>query len=246
MTTSDKAIHIFIIHVRGQKEREEFIQAQLDKLGFPYEYILEGNMEDLTPDIIDKYFTDNGTSETMYGVYPRTSCAYKGIRAYERIVEKGLKGALVFEDDIRLFPGFKEKFLETLDEIETYHANESLMVNYEESSLLLVPRSQRKEGQHLYKAERDRFAGCYYITNKAAKTIVEYVHKNKCDTTLDRFHTELVEQGLINYYWSYPCLAVQCSCDGSMPTMIPTKPRPLKRLKWFYKRFYKHLLYWFR
>jgi len=246
MTTSDKATNIFIIHVRGQKEREAFIQTQLDRLGFPYEYILEGNMEDLTQEIIDRYFVDDGTPETMHGVYPRTSCAYKGIRAYERIVEKGIKGALIFEDDIRLFHGFKENFYKTLDEIEHYHADEPLMVNYEESSLLLVPRSKRKEGQYLYRAERDRFAGCYYITYKAAKAIVEYVQKNKCNTTLDRFHTKLTEQGLINYYWSYPCLAVQCSCDGSMPTMIPTKPRPLKRLKWFYKRFYKHLLYWFR
>lgn len=246
MTTSDKATNIFIIHVRGQKEREAFIQTQLDRLGFPYEYILEGNMEDLTQEIIDKYFVDDGTPETMHGVYPRTSCAYKGIRAYERIVEKELKGALIFEDDIRLFPGFKEKFYNSLDEIEHYHADEPLIANYEESSLLLVPRSKRKEGQYLYRAERDRFAGCYYITYKAAKAIVEYVQKNKCNTTLDRFHTKLTEQGLINYYWSYPCLAVQCSCDGSMPTMIPTKPRPLKRLKWFYKRFYKHLLYWFR
>lgn len=246
MTTSNKATNIFIIHVRGQKEREAFIQAQLDKLGFPYEYILEGNMEDLTQEIIEKYFVDNGTPETMHGVYPRTSCAFKEIRAYERIVERSLKGALVFEDDIRLFPGFKENFLKTLDEIEKFHASESLIANYEESSLLLVPRSQREGGQYLYRAERDRFTGCYYINYKAAKTIVEYVHKNKCDTTLDRFHTELIEQGLINYYWSYPCLAVQCSCDGSMPTMIPTRPRPLKRLKWFYKRFYKHLLYWLR
>ena len=182
----------------------------------------------------------------MHGVYPRTSCAYKGLRAYERILEMGLQGALVFEDDIRLFSGFRGKFLRTLDEIEQNHADEPIMVNYEESSLLLVPRSRRKAGQYLYRVERDRFAGCYYISRKAAQAIVDYVRKNRCDQPLDRFHTELVEQGLINYYWSYPCLAVQCSCDGSMPTMIPTKPRPLKRLKWFYKRFYKHILYWFR
>ena len=246
MTPSDRDIHIFVIHVRGQKEREAFVQSQLNNLGFSYEYILEGNMEDLTPKILDNYFADNGKKDTMHGVYPRTSCAYKGLRAYERILEMGLEGALVFEDDIRLFSGFRENFLNTLDEIERDHADEPLMANYEESSLLLVPRSRRKKGQYLYRAERDRFAGCYYINRKAAKAIVDYVRKNRCDQTLDRFHTKLVKLGLLNYYWSYPCLAVQCSCDGSMPTMIPTKPRPLKRLKWFYKRFYKHILYWFR
>lgn len=246
MRPSNRDIYIFVIHVRGQKEREAFVQSQLDKLGFPYEYILEGNMEDLAPEIIDNYFVDNGKEDTMHGVYPRTSCAYKEFLAYEHIVERGIDAALILEDDIRLFSGFREKFLKTVDEIEQNHVGESLIVNYEESSLLLVPRSIRNKGQYLYKAERDRFTGCYYINNKAAKRILDYIKKNKCDRPLDRFHTELVKRRLINYYWSHPCLAVQCSCDGSMPTLIPTKPRPFKRLKWFYKRFYRHLLYWLR
>lgn len=210
-------------------------------LGMPVDYILDGNREDLSDDILDRYFTGD-----MQGQYPNTSCAYKHLLSCMYIVEHNLEGALVVEDDLRLFPNFKDKFEESLKECRTEHIGEPLIINYEESSLLLVPRSWRKRGKMLYKADRDRFAGCIYISREAATVILDYVKKNKSQHTSDRLHNLLVQKGLINYYWTYPCIACQCSCDGSMPTMIPTRPRPFKRLKWFYKRFYKHLLYWIR
>ena len=138
------------------------------------------------------------------------------------------------------------ELMKSMDEYAAQYAQLPFIANYEESSLLLVPRSQRKRGQILYPASRDRYAGCYYLNKYAANVIMEYVKSNKSDTTSDCLHNRLVHQGLLKYFWSYPCLACQCSADGSMPTLIPTKPRPLKRLKWFYKRLYKHLLYYFR
>ena len=36
-----KEVQILIIHVRGQKEREAFMQKQLDALGWPYHYVLD-------------------------------------------------------------------------------------------------------------------------------------------------------------------------------------------------------------
>ncbi len=241
-----KDVTVLIIHVKGNKEREKFIQRQLDKLGFPYHYILDGNISDLTPNILAQYFTDNGRSDTMYGLFPRTSCAYKEFLAYQYIINHQLNGALILEDDIRLFRNFRSLFLKSLDEYYHYHSNEAFISNYEESSLLLVPHSKREKGKLLYSAMRDRYTGCYYINRKAAQNIIHYLKEHKCDCPLDRFHSKLTDLGIINYYWSHPCLACQCSCDGTMPTMIPTRPRPFKRLKWLYKRLYKHLLYFFR
>lgn len=239
-------LQILVIHVRGNEERRAFIQRQLDKLGFPYHFVLDGNKEDLTPEILDRYFVNDGKPDTMHGVFPRTSCAYKHILAMKYIVDNHLDGALVVEDDLRFYSRFKDILQKSLEEYNTNYSDLPFIANYEESSLLLVPRSQRRQGTWLYPAKRDRFAGCYYTNLLAAQAILNYIDQYKSDCTSDLLHTKLIERGLIKYYWSYPCLACQCSCDGSMPTMIPTRPRPLKRLKWFYKRFYKHLLYFFR
>jgi glycosyl transferase family 25 len=235
-----------VIHVKGNEDRRQFIQQQLDTLGFPCHYILDGNVEDLTPEILDRYFADDGRQDTMHGRFPRTSCAYKHLLAMQYIIDHRLDGALVVEDDLRIYRNFKPLFHQSMEEYETRYADLPFIANYEESSLLLVPRSQRRDGILLYPAQRDRFAGCYFINSKGASAIMDYVRHYKSDTTSDRLHTKLIGLNRIAYFWSHPCLACQSSCDGSMPTMIPTRPRPLKRLKWYYKRCYKHLLYFLR
>ena len=234
-------IQVLVIHVRGQVERESFIKEQLQKLGLPYHFILDGNKEDLTPEILDRCFTGD-----MHGQFPRTSCAYKHLLAMQYIIDNNLDGALIIEDDLRIYPDFNEVFAQSMREYEAEYSHLPFIANYEESSLMLVPKSQRRTGQVLYPAARDRFAGCYFINRMGAEAIMDYVAKHKSDTTSDCLHNRLVQQGMLSYYWSHPCICCQCSCDGSMPTMIPTRPRPLKRLKWFYKRAYKHMLYFFR
>ncbi|MDO4172986.1 MAG: glycosyltransferase family 25 protein [Prevotellaceae bacterium] len=246
MSIHEQDIQILIIHVRGNEERRQYMQQQLEKLNMPYTFVTDGNMEDLTPDILDRYFSDDVCESPMHGIYPRTSCAYKHLLAIRHIIDNGLEGALVLEDDIRLKPTFKHVFVESLVEYRRDHNHEAGIINYEESSLMLVPRSKRHNGQILYKAKRDRFAGCLYISRNAAEAIMQYVESKKCAYTSDRLHNHLIFQGLVTYYWSHPCIACQCSADGSMPTMIPTRPRPLKRLKWFYKKIYKHILYFIR
>ena len=240
------SIQVLVIHVRGQEERRVFIQKQLDKLQWPCEYILDGNVSDLTPEVLDRYFVNDGKPDTMYGQFPRSSCMLKHLLATQYILDHQLEGALIVEDDIYFYDNFKPLFTQSLQECVTRYGTRPVIINYEESSLLLVPRSQRVKGQLLYEATRDRYAGCYYLNRQAAQAIMDYVNKNKTDLTTDRLHNKLIEDGLLLSLWSHPCLACQCSADGSMPTTIPTKPRPLKRLKWFYKRFYKHLLYYFR
>lgn len=244
-------IKVLVIHVRGQKERESFIRQQLASLDLPTEYILDGNKEDLTSDILSRYFRDDEQGIPMCGQFARTSCTYKHLLACRYIIEHQLPGALVVEDDLKLKKNFHKAFGLSMQELKRYHSTadghlEACIVNYEESALLLVPRSQRRSGQMLYSAARDRFAGCIFVSQKAAQTMLHYAESEKLDEPIDRIHSRLVEQGLIRYFWSYPTLACQCSCDGSMPTMIPTRPRPWKRLKWFWKRAYKHLLYQFR
>lgn len=246
MTESELDTQVLVIHVRGNEERRRYIERQLEPLGLPYTFITDGNMEDLTPEVLDRYFAPGGGEDTMHCVSPRTSCAYKHLLATQYILEHGLEGALVVEDDLRLKPDFKRVFAKSVEEIRAEHSGEPLIANYEESSLMLVPRSQRRKGRVLYRAGRDRFAGCLYVSRKAAEVIMDYVAREKSAFASDTLHQHLVKKRLLTYYWSHPCVACQCSCEGSMPTMIPTRPRPFKRLKWFYKKIYKHLLYFLR
>lgn len=111
------ATQILVIHVRGNEERKRYVESQISALNMPYAFINDGNKEDLTPEIIERYFADNGEKDTMYGVFPRTSCAYKHILAMQYIISHNLEGALILEDDIRLKSNFTDVFARSMDEL---------------------------------------------------------------------------------------------------------------------------------
>jgi glycosyl transferase family 25 len=123
-------ITILVIHVKGNEDRRQFIQQQLDTLGFPCHYILDGNVEDLTPEILDRYFADDGRQDTMHGRFPRTSCAYKHLLAMQYIIDHRLDGALVVEDDLRIYRNFKPLFHQSMEEYETRYADLPFIANY--------------------------------------------------------------------------------------------------------------------
>lgn len=235
---------VIVLHVRtGYEKREQHIRRMFDKMNIDFEFILNGDMADITPDVLDSYFTG-----VMHKVSAETSCALKHLLAYEQIVTRKLPGALILEDDMVLYDNFTEVFNDCMSEMTHRHIEDAL-ISFEDSTLRFVPFSQRRKGQHLYIASRDRFAGCYYITYRTAERIVDYVNKNKCDLPADLFHTALITRIGLPYYWCHPCIATQGTHNGLFPSSINTQSAAKQKYRartWQLKLAYKKLLYLFR
>ena len=93
---------VYVIHVRnGAEDRAAFIEGQLARLGIEFEYVLDGDRDRLTPEVMARWFRG-----TMATPTPDTSCSFKHLTACERIVRDGHDSALVLEDDVVLPPGF--------------------------------------------------------------------------------------------------------------------------------------------
>lgn len=238
--------HVLVLHVRkGYEARERFMRRQLEDMGIEFSFFTEGDMEDLTPEILDRYFTGE-----MHCVSPVTSCALKHLKAYEHLVENPslYPGVLILEDDIilgRKFPQFYNKCLQEASK-EGYSP---MLVSFEDTSLQYVRGSERRRGRHLYRASRDRYAGCYFISTKVARQILEYVAKHKCHLPIDRFHTYLIEHNNLPYYWSHPTKATQGSKNGRFASSLSLRDKSrIAYLRWSYpiKRAYKKLFYLFR
>ena len=72
---------VFVLHVKkGYEDREKFIIDQFRAFNIDFEFILDGDIGDLTDDVIKTYFGD-----AMHGRFPAMSCAMKHILAHERI-----------------------------------------------------------------------------------------------------------------------------------------------------------------
>lgn len=235
---------VLVLHVKtGFEDREQHICQMLEAMNINFEFLLDGDMEDLCSEVLDRYFTGK-----MKQVAPAVSCAMKHLLAYEQIVEQQLPGALVLEDDMVLYKSFHKVFDECMNEM-TYNDIDDALISFEDSTLCFVPGSQRQRNRHLYLAPKDRFTGCYYITFRTAKRILDYVSINKCDTAIDLFHKALIARIGLPYYWCHPCIATQGTHTGLFPSSISAKSAKKQRYRaytWHIKLAYKKILYLLR
>lgn len=238
-------VNVFVLHIKkGYESRALHVEKMLGRMNIPFEYILDGDIPDLTDDVLDRYFVGS----TMKGGYPYTSCSYKHLLAYKEMLHRDIEGALVLEDDIFLKKNFQRIFDKSIEEMheyaKTYH--EPILISYEDTRLRFVPRSTRKKGKVIYKGDRDRMAGAYYINKKAAKLLLEYAETHKFDRPIDLVHCKLLKEGKLTYFWCQPTVATQGSHTGAFSSAINFQKSLLYPLTWQLKLFYKKLLYYLR
>ncbi|MDR1683979.1 MAG: glycosyltransferase family 25 protein [Elusimicrobiota bacterium] len=236
-----KGIQGFVIHLSTDEERGAHMRAQIKGLAIPVHFILEGDAADLTPEILEKYFT--GDLKAKLGV---TSCTYKHLRALEEMTAKNIPYGLIFENDIFLTPDFEPALHAAIAEIEQKNIT-NFLLSLEDSNLRYVPGSQRRKGQLVYPRDIGRFAGAYLLDLPAARNILKEVAENKCELIIDSFHTHCGRKGLINFYWLHPTIATQGSHNGKIANGISKKAGNIfRRISFETQRVYKKILWRFR
>lgn len=236
---------VLVIHVKqGYKDRAEHIENMMEELRIPFEYVLDGDVSDLTAGILDKYFKRDGVLRKG-NCPPQLSCTYKHLLAYERILENNWKGALILEDDIILRKDFAAIFNHCMEEYEAM-STADILISFEDSRLRFVPRSRRVKGKYLYKGTKDRMAGAYYISNSAAGSIMNYISENKCSLPIDLLHSLLIKQEDLPYYWCQPTIATQGSFTGKFHSSLSIKEELGIKISWKLKLVYKKFLYFMR
>lgn len=233
---------VFVCHVKtGYQDREQHITQMLGRMKVPFEFITEGDIADLTPEVLNHYFGGG-----MKKVDAQTSCAYKHILACKAIVDQQLDGALVLEDDICLNEScFAKFFNKSLDELNELSSGAS-MISYEDTRLRFVPRSKRQKNKVLYVGDRDRMTGAYYVNHEAAKLVLHLCETQKMNLPCDWFYAELIKQHLLIYYWCQPTIASQGSHTGRFASTLNLHKSVFLPFLWQFKLHYKKLLYWFR
>ncbi len=234
---------IIVIHVEKFKERAASIERQMNQLGLDFKYMLKGDEEDIDAMTLARYFKEG--RDHMFKACPITSCALKHLYAYEYIIENDSSGALILEDDAILKKNFLPLFQQSIREYEQRYLSEPIIISYENSALMFVPGSQRRKGIMLYPANKDRYAGAYFISRKAAEVILADVQMNKCELAIDGYHNYLLHQGKILYLWCHPTLVQQGTCIGAFASSLSSDDWFLK-LRWHFKLLYKQILYFLR
>lgn len=237
-------MEVLVIHAKNLKERVTNIEEQLKKLDGKHTLILDGDVSELTDEVLDKYFVPGSVMHAAFGA---ASCSVKHMLAYKHVIDAHLEGALILEDDIVLHAGACAKLKQSISEYRNRFSGKPVMISYEDTSLRFVPRSQRRKGLMLYKAPygRCRYAGAYFVSQEAAKAMVDYVEQHKMHMPIDHFHTVLSNNGIIDYYYCEPAIATQGSFTGLFGSSVGQR-KVLEGVRWRLKYIYKRVLYWFR
>lgn len=230
---------IYVVHVSSNLERETHMKRELGKFNLPFEFMIRGDIKDLTRELIDDYFI----GEQMTGDFcAEQSCALKHIYIYERMIEDGVSDALIFEDDVFLKDNFIDVFNKCIQEFRSLSLEEQNkgLINFEESTLRYVPKDRVEDGKFLYAMDRSRCAGAYYLTGVLAKEVVADVRTGKCDKPLDWYHNTLVDRIHLQHYWCHPAIVQQGSHNGKMQSTIDSKKYgPVRQITWKISRWYK-------
>jgi glycosyl transferase family 25 len=226
-----KVDHVYVAHVKkGYEDRKAFMDKQLTDFGISFDYMLDGDVSDISDERLREYFKDK-----LVPVSPQTSCTMKHLLIYEKIIKDRAQLALVFEDDIVLKSNFIEIFNQSIDEINqrTDIDKSKLFVSYEDTTLRFVDRKELKEEKLLYKQPNGRCAGAYLVSLEMAQAIIDYVKANKCHIIIDWFHNFLAEKDLLQFYWCEPAIADQGSHSGMFESGLSHKNQTFfRRLKW--------------
>jgi glycosyl transferase, family 25 len=226
---------VYVIHVRtGAEDRAASIEAQLRQRGIEFEYVLEGDMEDLEPVLLDQYFTG-----MMKRVHPKTSCCCKHIIAYSRIVRDGHQNALILEDDIQLDANFVDALATSVAELRarTDARPQASVISLENSGL--TPVSRPEPGVTLYQSDHGRCTGAYWLGRESAELFLRRAETVKVDRYTDHFQNIFYQSGQVQVWWREPPVAEQGSHSGKFDSLLDGKRGGLvKRTRWATQKAY--------
>ncbi|NRB46819.1 MAG: glycosyltransferase family 25 protein [Saprospiraceae bacterium] len=222
---------VFVVHTRtGLEYRRAFMEEQLGDQGISFEFMLDGDITDLNPTILEKYF-----APPMQVYDARTSCALKHFLVLEQVLARRLPSALILEDDAILSENFVQEFNQLILELKgRSDIDEKLAyVCLENSTLEFIPRGQRSARQHLYMAHKTRGSGGYYLTHEVAAKIMDYIHRKRCHTSNDLFFTQLFPLLDIPLFWCHPTLVEQASNNGMWQSSLGNQGHGFwRKLRW--------------
>ncbi len=204
---------VYVIHVRHFTDRAAHVKAQLGSAGIPFEFI-----EPYDPDQIDDQTRKHLILPDAKTSPNALSAALKHMEALRRIVARGQRMALVFEDDVILHKRFTEHLVQFLEEAKQLDPPYSILIG--SGGNMFVPGKQLQPGRHLYPAQEVRAADAYLIGAEAARRRLDWVERNKIHLPPDLLFNVTDKAMGIRLYWTEPTIVDQGSMNGLFPSAI--------------------------
>ncbi len=231
--------YIYVINVKKFTQRRVFMEAQLAKVGLQAEFIFDWDADELTNDIIERYFAEGNKLSAA-----QKSCSLKHISALQKVAENNSKFNLILEDDAVFLKDFNTGIQRALTESKRFAGNKVIYIGSGSGGNFRIPKSQRKPGQYLYLGERGRYADSYIIDSATAQKRLDWILQNKVSIPIDLQFDRIDRLLDIKIVWLENPVVEQGSKTGRYDTTIEAPPSAwLRRLLFNIKRIKRKYIY---
>ena len=211
---------IFVIHATRFVERRRFIEAQMQALGLPFEFVLDFDIPDIPQALRARLFRGDGLSPAQQ------SCALKHWQAHQLILQRNLSRALILEDDVILskefWPALKGLMHEELALGDPHVTFLGCGGHY------YVPHEHIRAGQWLYPRNQGKFADSYIVSQSTAKKRLDWIDHNGITLPIDHTFEHIDRTLATPMFWLEPPVVEQGSHNGKFSSTLD-KSHPL----WF-------------
>lgn len=194
------------------------MEQQLRQFDLEAEFIFDWDVEDLTSEVLNKYFSGNTLTPAQQ------SCALKHIATLEKIAMNDYRFALVLEDDAVFSKNLKLGIHRALEQSEHFPGDKVLYIG--SGGNFFTPKSQRKPGQYLYPGNRVRFADSYILDSATAQKRLDWINNHKISAPIDN-QFEAMDKALgIQTLWLEDPVVEQGSKNGLFRSALEKDPPP--------------------
>jgi glycosyl transferase family 25 len=231
----------YVIHAKSLPERKDHIQRELDRAGIPFEWVLDFDADEITPESDAAWFAP-GAELTLR----QKSCALKHIVAMQRIRDRKQDLALIFEDDAQLVSGFTDRLQRVLEDATRWPRPRILHLGA--ASNFYTPAAQLRPGQIVYPGNRVRNTEAYVLGAVEAQARLDWIARHPMTKPIDiAFNASDPAMG-IPFLWPEPPLVEQGSLTGLFNSSLDhqSRGRAWLRLQFAVQKFRRrYLKRWF-
>jgi glycosyl transferase family 25 len=231
--------NIYVINVKKFTQRRAFMEKQLAKAGLRAEFIFDWDADELSEEIIERYFEKNNNLSVA-----QKSCALKHITALQKVSQSNSIFNLILEDDAVFLKEFSLGLQRVLSQSKWFLGDKVIYIGSGSGGNFLTPKSQRKSGQYLYLGARGRYTDSYIIDSVSAQKRLDWIKAHKLNTPIDNQFDIMDKQLDIKIVWLEDPVVEQGSKTGLFDSEIETAPSAwLKKLMFNLKRLKRKYIY---
>ena len=208
---------ILVIHVKTFVDREAHMRSELGRFGLHFEFVLDHDAVEITPEIEARYFVPDCRLSRA-----EKSCCMKHLLAMRQVARlpEGQFG-LVLEDDVVLADDFPAILGKAVEEAAGLSGPRVIQVGC--ANNLHVPKHLVKDGTYLYRASQVRATDSYLIDPDSARRRIAFIEQHKMALPADHLFNQVDTACGIPFYWLEPTVVEQGSMNGRFQSAICAK-----------------------